>query len=82
MNYAEFIKKLKEDSLLPLYLFIGEEKYLIDDTINRIKEKYIDKSLESINFTVLNGKNINQDDIVNACETLPFMSEKKSSNIK
>lgn len=77
MNYAEFIKKLKEDSLLPLYLFIGEEKYLIDDTINRIKEKYIDKSLESINFTVLNGKNINQDDIVNACETLPFMSEKK-----
>lgn len=77
MNYAEFNKNLREDNLLPLYLFIGNEKYLIDDTINRIKSKYIDKSLESINFNVLNGKNTYQDDIVNACETLPFMSKKR-----
>lgn len=77
MNYAEFNKDLKEDKLLSLYLFIGHEIYLIDDAINRIKNKYIDKSLESINFTILNGKNITQDDIINACETLPFMSKKK-----
>lgn len=77
MNYTEFNKLLKEDKIQSLYLFSGEELYLIDETINRVKKHYMDKSLETINFTILNGKNISQEDIINACETLPFMSEKK-----
>lgn len=77
MNYGDFNKKIRENKLEPLYLFIGKENYLIDDTIDRMKSKYIDKSLESINYTILSGKNTDQDDILNACETLPFMSEKR-----
>lgn len=77
MNYAEFKKNLKEDQLASLYLFNGDEVCLMDDTVDRIKNKYIDPSLETINFTILNGKEITQDDIINACETLPFMSQKK-----
>lgn len=77
MNYIEFNRLIREAKLSPLYLFMGREKYLIDDTVDRIKKKYIDKSLESVNLNILNGKNTVQDDIVNACETLPFMSEKK-----
>lgn len=77
MNYLEFNKSLKDDKLFSIYLFLGEEIYLIDDTINRIKNKYVDKSLESLNYTVLNGKSATQDDVINACETLPFMADKK-----
>lgn len=77
MNYIEFNRNLREDKVSSLYLFMGREKYLIDDTIDRIKKKHLDKSLESLNLNMLNGKNTTQDDIVNACETLPFMSEKK-----
>lgn len=77
MNYVEFNKNLKEGNIQPLYLFSGEEIYLIDETITRVKNKYLDKSLETINFATLNGKSITQEDIINACETLPFMSQKK-----
>lgn len=82
MNYAEFNKIIwegkfaKENRSLP-FLFRGKEIYLIEDIINRIKVKYIDKSVEALNYTVLNGKYIDQDDLINACETLPFMAEKK-----
>lgn len=83
MNYAEFNKIIKEDKFSKddktsyPFLFRGMEIYLIEDSIKRIKNKYIDKSTEALNYTVLNGKNIHQDDIINACETLPLMSEKK-----
>ncbi|WP_236914917.1 DNA polymerase III subunit delta [Clostridium sp. Cult2] len=77
MNYKEFINKAKSKNLKPVYLFYGEEEYLIDYTLNVVKDIFIDKSFEPLNYIVLDGKEIDFDIIFNACETLPFMSEKK-----
>lgn len=77
MNSKEFIEKVKERDLKPVYLFYGEEDYMINYTIDFIKETFIDKSLETLNLIILEGSSIDFDSILNACETLPFMSEKK-----
>lgn len=82
MNYKEFIKTLKSNDLKPVYLFHGEEYYLIDDLIKRVKKAYIDDRFETLNYTVLEGKDTSFDKLINACETLPFMSEKKIVIIK
>lgn len=82
MNYREYIKRAKNDELKPVSLFLGEEDYLIDRTIKEMKNLYIDDSFEALNYTVLNGKQVDFDDIRNTCETLPFMSEKKLVIIK
>ena len=52
------------------------------DTIEIFKDKYIDKSLEALNFVIIDGKEKNFDSILNACETLPFISPKKLVLIK
>ncbi|NLK45025.1 MAG: DNA polymerase III subunit delta [Tissierellia bacterium] len=82
MNYKELLKDIKDGKLLTVYLFTGTENYLIDKTLDLLKEKYIDKSFETLNYVVLDGKDVYFDDILNACETLPFMSEKKLVIIK
>lgn len=82
MNYKEFIKVLKSKDLKPVYLFYGEENYLIDDLLKRVKISCIDESFETLNYSVLEGKDISFDRLVTACETLPFMSEKKIVVVK
>lgn len=71
------MKKIKSRDLKSVYLFYGEEVYLIDYIIKCLKDTFIDQSFEALNYTVLEGEEVNLDKIVNACETLPFMSEKK-----
>lgn len=82
MNYKEFIDRAKNRNLKPVYLFYGEEEYLIDYTMKTVKDIFIDESFEPLNYVVLDGKEIDFETIINACETLPFMSEKKIVIIK
>ncbi|NLV89288.1 MAG: DNA polymerase III subunit delta [Tissierellia bacterium] len=82
MNYKELINDIKNDKLLTVYLFTGSENYLMDKAIELLKDKYIDKSFETLNYVVLDGKEVYFDNVLNACETLPFMSQKKIVVIK
>lgn len=77
MNYSEFINSVKKDNLLPVYFFTGAEEYLMNNAIKILKDKYIEPSFEALNFVTIDGKDIKFDNILNACETLPFMASKK-----
>lgn len=75
--YQELIDSINENILKTAYLFYGEEHYLMDYALKSIVDKYVNKNLETLNYQVLEGKNVQFEDIYNACETLPFMSKKK-----
>ena len=77
MNYSDFLKLIKDDNLMPAYLFLGAEEYLMNEGVEKLKSKYIEPSLESLNYSIIEGKESNIDTLINACETLPFMSSKK-----
>lgn len=77
MSYKEVFNHIRNNQLGKVYLFYGVEKYLIDWIISEIKNKYIEKTFESLNYIYLDGKETTSKDIINACETLPFMSNKK-----
>ena len=82
MTYQNLIVDINKNKLNTIYLFHGEEDYLIDYTLKLIKDKYIDNCFETLNYQILEGKDIQFEDIHNACETLPFMSEKKIIVVK
>lgn len=71
------LKDIKNNELKKVYLLYGNEMYLKDYIISNIKDKYIDKAFESLNMIYINGKETSAEIIINACETLPFMSDKK-----
>lgn len=77
MSYEDMLNDIKKNAIKSVYLCYGTEKYLQDWLINELKIKYIDKKFESLNYMYLDGKEITIDEIHNACETLPFMSDKK-----
>ena len=77
MAYKDILLDIEKNDLKSVYLLFGSEMYLKDKIIVKLKDSYIDKSLETLNYVNIDGKNTSHDDIINACETLPFMSEKK-----
>lgn len=77
MLYNDFFKKIKKDKIESSYLFLGDEEYMMNIAMNELKNKYIEESFETLNYTKLEGKDTFLEDLVNTCETLPFMSTKK-----
>lgn len=77
LNYNEFLRKIKNNTIDSSYLFYGEEEYLIDECIGILKNNFIDKSFEELNIATIEGREAGFDKLMNACETLPFMSQKK-----
>ena len=71
------------DTKMPerVYLVFGEEKYLVRENIEKIKENVVDKSMEMMNLSIFEGK-AEADKIIAASETLPFMSDYRMVLVK
>lgn len=82
MTYKILNEQIKNNNIVPVYLFFGEEEYLIDYFVESIKNTFIPREVESLNFVTLDGEKVDLEDIYNACETLPFMSEKRIVVVK
>lgn len=82
MNYKKIIDCIKKNEIKNIYLFYGEEIYLIDNVLEKLKAKLVEPSFEQLNFTVLEGKEASYKKIIDACETLPFMAEKRLIYVK
>lgn len=77
IRYHELIKGLRKGAILPVYLFYGEEEYLIREAADLIFQRVVEPSTRDFNFNVVYCRESSAHDIVGACQTLPFMAEKR-----
>lgn len=79
-SLKEFQNIIKTNSLSGLVVIYGDEKTSIKESINTIYK--LIKSFPEMNIVTIEGDNITFDRILNACETVPFLSEQKVVHIK
>lgn len=78
MGYKTLLKDIKEDNVSKVYLIYGREKYLVGKSIEAIKDKYFHNTNdESFNYNYFDGIKDDLDVVLNSCETLPFMGDKR-----
>ncbi len=77
LKYADLISGLKQRKVLPLYLFFGEEEFLIREALELLIETVVDPGARDFNFNTLYCRDTPAHDIVNLAQTLPFMAEKR-----
>lgn len=77
LKYSELISGLKQGKIFPLYLFFGEEAFLIQEAVELIIKKVVDPGASDFNFNSLYCRDTPGSEIVNLCQALPFMSEKR-----
>lgn len=82
MDYLNVINEMKEGKYKDIYLFFGEEQYLCENTVKLLENTIINPIYKDFNYEYMEGSYITTEAIENACETLPFMDEKRLVIIK
>lgn len=77
INFDALEVEVKKGSLNNSYIFCGLDEELIKEGIRLIVKKSIDPNFEELNYIRLDGMTATFEEIVNACETMPFMGERK-----
>ena len=77
MTYSELNKHIQKGILAPIYLFYGEEEYLIQEGIKKVIEKAIDESIREFNFDRINAEGGKAGEVIAKASLVPFMSKKR-----
>ena len=60
-----------------LYILSGQDDFSRDEALAEIKKGLGDPTLLAVNTTVLSGEQFSLEQLRNACETVPFLTEKR-----
>ncbi len=74
IKYEQLEKELNSKELNPIYLFYGNEEYLIDGMLKKIKNKF-GELIQGINYVVIDDSNVN--DLIFNIEVPAFGYDKK-----
>ncbi len=77
MRYQDLIKEIETGKVKPVYLFSGEEEYLKEEALRKIKETLIKPEFSQFNYDLLSGKEISGTELLNRLLTLPVGGEKR-----
>jgi DNA polymerase III subunit delta len=60
-----------------LYILHGEEEFSRSEEIAKLKAHITSGGLGDLNLTILDGRKVSLGELINACSTLPFLSDKR-----
>lgn len=77
IDIFELEKNVNSGKIDNCYILCGSDENLIKSSVNLIVEKTLNNQNVDFNLSKYDGDKIDFDTLMNACETLPFMSNKK-----
>lgn len=80
MTWSELYDEWKNGKIRPVYLFTGEEEFIKESALQRLRELLLPPGLETLNETVLNDPPAAT--LIEAAETLPFMADHRLVVVK
>lgn len=66
---------IKNKTFSNIYVIFGEEEYLKNIYEKKLISNTVDENFKMMNFDIFEGKNVNISKIIDACDTMPFMSD-------
>jgi len=72
MKYQQFLRELEAGRIASVYLFEGEEDYLKEEALKKLKERIILPDYEDFNYEKLSALNASAIQTIESVSTLPF----------
>jgi len=69
--------KIEKEEFSPLYLFVGEETFMIDEALTKLREKVLKEGLSDFNLNIFYASDCEIEQVKDAIETLPMMAAKR-----
>ncbi len=77
MTFDQILQSLKKKDYSPLYFLSGEEPYYIDVIANFIEENLLDEADKGFNQSVLYGKDVDLQNVINLAKQFPMMGDRQ-----
>ncbi len=77
IDYQQILKSIKQKNVKPFYFLSGTEPYFIDLISDYIEEKVLDESEKAFNQTVVYGRDVKWDELLEHLKRFPMMAEKQ-----
>jgi DNA polymerase-3 subunit delta len=74
-KYEDLMRSLRKGTVLPVYLFFGDEPYLIQEAVDLLIKLTVDVASRDFNFNSIYCKATPVSEILTLCQTVPFMAE-------
>lgn len=75
MNRAEFLKQVDENRLLPVYLFLGEEKLFHEELLRAALNKLIEPENQDFNYQRITAAELEPENFISNLETPSFFGD-------
>lgn len=76
MDYKEYIKLIGNDNIKPVCILYGDEEYVKESVIERLKKSYIDPSMTEFDMNIFDAQSATYDNIIPAANS-PAMASKR-----
>jgi len=77
INYEDMLNLIKQEKIYPVYLLYGEENYLKEDILKKLRLRLIDSVYRELNYKIFYGDKLSVKELMTDLETLPLMSKNK-----
>jgi DNA polymerase-3 subunit delta len=77
LEHSELEVNIKKGKYDNCYVFCGSDEALIKESVGLIADKVLDGAFKDLNYFQYDGMTADIDTVINACETIPFMSDRK-----
>ncbi|MBQ3281384.1 MAG: hypothetical protein IJH41_03145 [Eubacterium sp.] len=75
-GYRSFLADLKSGDIAPFVLLYGSEQFLVDWAVRALRDKYVNKATEVMDYQALDP-DTDADSLIAAVQTLPMMSSRR-----
>ncbi len=82
ISFSELEKSLKQKQFSPVYLFFGEEEFLIAEGIRVLIEHAVEESTASFNLDILYGSDVEARQILSIATSYPMMADRRVVIVK
>ncbi|HOB19224.1 MAG TPA: DNA polymerase III subunit delta [Candidatus Atribacteria bacterium] len=82
MNYMAMFDEIKNNKIGSLYLFYGAEEFVKSEALAQMADRLVSKDFAGLNYQIIDGTEVSGGSIIDACETLPFMSDRRLVVVK
>jgi DNA polymerase-3 subunit delta len=77
MNPAEAIAQARKGKLLPLYLIVGEERFLRDQVVAEVRAAALGSGVPAFNEDKFQAGEVDVEKVISAARTVPMMAPKR-----
>src|SRR3990172_2310829 len=81
INYTELHKRFPRNEISPVYIFTGDQTFLMDEAVSELKRTVLGTSVD-FNFSLFYGDSASAKEIVDTARTYPMLSQMRLVIVK